>query len=48
MREAAAREGKADRMQMWAGQAAKLARTEPAKELTQEIWEESKALLALK
>jgi len=46
MREAAAKEGKADRMQMWAGQAAKLARTFPAQQLTRELWEESKALWA--
>jgi len=46
MREAATKEGKADRMQMWAGQAAKLARTFPAQQLTRELWEESKALWA--
>jgi nitronate monooxygenase len=46
MREAAARDGKADRMQMWAGQAAKLARTEPAGQYAHRLWEESKMLLA--
>ena len=46
MREAAAKEGKVDCMQMWAGQAAKLARTCPAEQFTRELWEESKALLA--
>lgn len=45
MREAAAKEGKADRMQMWAGQSAKLAPTEPAARFTRRLWEESKLLL---
>ena len=45
MREAAAREGKADRMQMWAGQSAKLARVESAGIVTQRLWNESCALL---
>lgn len=46
MRESAVKEGRIDRMQMWAGQSAKLARAEPAGELTQRLWEDSKALLA--
>lgn len=46
MREAAAKQGQANRMQMWAGQAAKLARVEPAGPLTQKLWEEAKRLLA--
>ena len=46
MREAATKEGKADCMQMWAGQSAKLARTDPAEQFTQELWDRSKALLA--
>ncbi len=38
MREAAAKEGKADRMQMWAGQAAKLGSSKPAGEIAAKIW----------
>jgi nitronate monooxygenase len=45
MREAAAKFGVADRMQMWAGQAAKLARTEPAGQIARSLWEEAKQLL---
>jgi nitronate monooxygenase len=45
MREAAAKAGQADRMQMWAGQAAKLARSEPAEIVTRQLWEEARALL---
>lgn len=41
MREAASKAGQADRMQMWAGQAAKLARAEPAEELTTRLWSEA-------
>lgn len=40
MREAAAKQGMADRMQMWAGQAAKLARRDPAEQLVRELWQE--------
>lgn len=39
MREAARKAGDAERMQMWAGQSAKLARPEPAGVVVQEIWE---------
>jgi nitronate monooxygenase len=39
MREAAKKSGDTDRMQMWAGQAAKLARAEPAGTLAQQLWE---------
>jgi len=42
---AASREGDIDRMQAWAGQSARLARAEPAAELTTRLWEEAKALL---
>jgi nitronate monooxygenase len=42
---AAAREGDIERMQAWAGQSARLARAEPAAELTTRLWEEAKALL---
>jgi len=45
MREAAAKEGKADRMQMWAGQAAKLARTEPAGVSATTLWERTLDML---
>ena len=41
MREAARKAGDAERMQMWAGQSAKLARAEPAGAVIQEIWEEA-------
>ena len=46
MREAAQRAGDADRMQIWAGQSAKLARTEPAGALCRQLWEEASQLLA--
>jgi nitronate monooxygenase len=39
MREAAAKEGRADRMQMWAGQSAKLALEEPAGQVATNLWE---------
>lgn len=45
MREAAAKAGDVDRMQPWAGQAAALARAEPAAEVTRRLWEEAQALL---
>lgn len=45
MREEAVRAGDTERMQVWAGQAAKLARTEPAGELTQRLWSEARRLL---
>ena len=45
MREDASKAGQSDRMQMWAGQAARLARNEPAGELTQRLWSEAKLLL---
>ena len=48
MREAAAKQGKSDRMQMWSGQSAMLARGEPAAQLTRQCWDEAKALLAAK
>ena len=46
MREAALKEGKADRMQMWAGQAAKLARPQPAGEVTRKLWERALKMLS--
>jgi nitronate monooxygenase len=45
MREAASKSGNRDRMQMWAGQAAKLARTEPAGDIVQSLWREAEMLL---
>jgi nitronate monooxygenase len=39
MREAASKAGSADRMQMWAGQSAKLARSGSARDVTHELWE---------
>ena len=45
MREAARKSGDAERMQMWAGQAAKLARTEPAAEVVRRLWADAVALL---
>ena len=45
MRQAAAAENDASRMQMWAGQGAGLARAEPAADFVQRIWAEAEALL---
>jgi len=45
MREAAAKEGKADRMQMWAGQSARLARAEPAGQIAASLWEQAIGVL---
>jgi nitronate monooxygenase len=45
MREAAAKAGLGDRMQMWAGQSAHLARSEPAADFTRRIWAEAEAFL---
>jgi len=45
MREAAGRAGDVHRMQAWAGQAAALARPEPAGEVVQRLWAEAEALL---
>jgi nitronate monooxygenase len=45
MREAAQQAGDADRMQLWAGQAAKLARNESAGALAQRLWEDASPLL---
>ena len=45
MREAAAKAGAIDRMQMWAGQSAKLAQARPAGELTQQLWSDALKLL---
>lgn len=45
MRDSARKQGDADRMQMWAGQAAKLARAEPAGSIVQQLWEDTSQLL---
>jgi nitronate monooxygenase len=45
MREAAARAGDLHRMQAWVGQAAALARPEPAGEIVRRLWDEAQALL---
>jgi nitronate monooxygenase len=45
MREAASKAGDAERMQMWAGQAAKMTRAEPAGALAQQLWEKASELL---
>jgi nitronate monooxygenase len=45
MREAARRTGDAERMQMWAGQAAKLALAEPAGVVVRKLWDDAVALL---
>ena len=45
MREAATKAADPERMQMWAGQAAKLARAEPATETTRRLWEQALKVL---
>jgi nitronate monooxygenase len=45
MREAGGRAGDVHRMQAWAGQAAAMARAEPAGEVVRRLWEEAEALL---
>jgi len=46
MREAAQKAGDAERMQIWAGQSAKLAQDRPAGEICQELWERARRLFA--
>jgi nitronate monooxygenase len=46
MRQAALRTGDVQKMQAWAGQAAALARAEPAGEMVRRVWEEAQLLLA--
>src|SRR4051812_21406950 len=46
MRMAAQKEGDRERMQMWAGQAAKFARAEPAGKVAQELWDGALALFS--
>ena len=45
MRAAASAAGDLDRMQAWAGQSAALARTQPAGEIVQQLWDEARRLL---
>src|SRR5271156_1619537 len=45
MRDLAQKPGDADRMQLWAGQAAKLAQDQPAGTITQQLWEDASCLL---
>jgi nitronate monooxygenase len=45
MRESGARAGDVQRQQAWAGQAAALARPEPAGEIVRRLWQEAEALL---
>jgi nitronate monooxygenase len=45
MREAAGSAMDVQRMQAWAGQAAAMARAEPAGEVVRRLWEEAEALL---
>ena len=45
MREAAQKTGDADRMQLWAGQSAKLARNQSAGTITPQLWEDACRLL---
>ncbi len=46
MRDEAARANDPERMQMWAGQSARLARTESAGTIAREMWEETQRLLS--
>lgn len=46
MREAALRYGDSDRMQIWAGQAARLARNKPAGDLARQMWDDASRLFA--
>jgi nitronate monooxygenase len=46
MREDAAKTGDTERMQMWAGQAALLAKAEPAAEITKQLWEDALQFLS--
>lgn len=45
MRESARNTGDTERMQMWVGQSAKLARAEPAGEIVQQLWNDTLSLL---
>jgi nitronate monooxygenase len=45
MRAAAIKEGDAERMQLWAGQSAKLAQERPAGLVCEELWREAERIL---
>ena len=45
MRDAAQKAGDADRMQLWAGQSARLARNDPAATIIQQLWQDARGLL---
>jgi len=45
MREAAGRQGDAQRMQVWAGQSAALARPDPAADLVRRLWDEAQTMI---
>ncbi len=46
MREAAQQAGDSDRMQLWAGQSAKLAQNQPAGAIAQQLWKDASQLLS--
>lgn len=46
MRQAAQKENDPERMQMWAGQAAKFARAEPAGKVVRQLWDDALSLLS--
>jgi hypothetical protein len=46
MREDAVKASDAERMQMWAGQAAKFAQKRPAGEIAQQLWTDASRLLS--
>ena len=46
MRSLGQKEGDPQRMQLWAGQSAALARAEPAADVVRRLWDEARALLA--
>jgi nitronate monooxygenase len=46
MRKAAQESGDVQRMQAWAGQSSALARVGPAAEVTRELWQDARKLLA--
>jgi nitronate monooxygenase len=46
MRTAATKSGDLNRMQVWAGQSARLATTEPAADLVKRLWDEAQAMLS--
>ena len=45
MRESARKTGDPERMQMWSGQSAKLARAEPAGEIVRQLWNDAQTIL---